>query len=66
MALPVSASDHHFGRIGEGDAAVITVVLLDTNRQQATIISLLSLFHAGIQSAHRRILEINEVSFVDV
>jgi hypothetical protein len=49
---PVKISDHYFGRVGKGDAAVVTAVLLDANGQQASIAGLLPLFDAGIQSAH--------------
>ena len=66
ISTPVSASDYHFGRIGEGDAAVVAAILLNANRKQPTIINPLPLFHAFIQPTHGRILEINEVAFVRV
>jgi hypothetical protein len=59
MITAVHARNYNFGGIGERDTAVIAVILLDTNRKQTFIISLLPLFHAGIQPTHRRVLEIN-------
>src|ERR1700730_12317690 len=66
VVLPLGVSDHHFSRIGKGNAAIVTAILLDANRKQASIVSLLPLVHAGIQPTHGRILEINEVAFVHV
>jgi hypothetical protein len=59
MFLPIGARDYDLGWIGKRDAAVITAVLLDTNREQTLIIGLLPFFHAGIEPAHGGILEIN-------
>jgi hypothetical protein len=66
MPLAIGVSYHDFGRVGKSDAAVVTAILLNADGQQASVVISLPLFHAVIQSAHGRILEVNEVVLVQV
>ena len=52
MSVTIGAGDYDLGRVGQRDAAVVTGILLDTDREQAPVIGLLPLFHTRIQSTH--------------
>src|SRR5215468_1134386 len=63
---PVGTSDHHFSRTHKSNTAVVTIVLLNANRQKTPIVDLLPLFHRQIQTAHRRVLEVDEIAPIHV
>ena len=66
MLPTIRTGNDDLGRVSQSNATVIIAILLDANRKKTAIVSLLPLFHAGKQSAHGSILEINEVAFVRV
>ncbi|HUC26528.1 MAG TPA: hypothetical protein VMA73_27820 [Streptosporangiaceae bacterium] len=66
MTVPISARDYDFGWIGKGNTAVLTLILLDAYGVEAAIVSLLPLIHAVIQTAHRSVLEVNEIALIHV
>jgi hypothetical protein len=66
MILAISAANYYLSGVGKRDAAVLALVPLDIYGEKSAIINLLPLIHAGIQPAHGRILEVNEITLIHV
>jgi hypothetical protein len=66
LSLSIAASDHHFGRICQGDATIGFAITLNASRKQPTIVSALPVLHAVVETTHGRTLEVEQVVLVCV
>jgi hypothetical protein len=66
MIPAIRAGNYDLSGISKGDATVLPPIRLDTYREKTALVSLLPFIHTGIQAPHGSVLEVNEVTLIDV